>query len=78
MKTETMHNVTVDQVTQKYDGQNNLVKESREELFAGRMGGVSKFIAAYKALKEVDVPVDSEELDLDTLEVAVDGSPFCG
>ncbi len=74
MKTETMHSIEIDQVTQTYDGQNNLVKESRKELFAGRKGGVSKFMAAYKAVKSID----KASVDLDTLEVAVDGSPFCG
>ncbi len=74
MKTEKMHSIEIDLVTQKYDGQNNRVKESRKELFAGRKGGVSKFLAAYKAVKDID----KAGVDLDTLEVTVDGSPFPG
>ena len=75
MKTDTMHSITIDKVTQKYDGQNNLVKESRDGLFNDRVGGTSKFMAAYKAMRKID-PEDS--LDVDTLEVSVDGSMFQG
>jgi hypothetical protein len=70
-----MHKVEIDQVSQKYDGQNNLVKESREELVGARFGGSDKFVAAYKAMRELD---PDDKLDISTLEVSVDGSMFRG
>ena len=75
MQTEKMYTVTIDKVTPKYDGQNNLVTEARDEVCNKRVSGISPIVAVIKAYETVR---EEGKLDLTNLEIGVDGSSFTG
>jgi len=75
MLKETMNTVTIDKVTPKYDAQNNLISENREEVCNKRFSGVTPVISVIKAYESIR---EDGKLDLTNLEIGVDGVPFRG
>ena len=74
---ETMHNVTIDVVDRTFDKELNVVTETREGVFEGRLGGTSKLVSVFKAYEKVRTK-DGVKGNLNNLEVGVDNSPFLG
>ncbi len=73
MQKETMNTVTIDKVTQVYDGQNNLTGETREEVVNGRFGGTSNVVSVIKAYESKRTAL---KYNLADLEIGVNGNPF--
>jgi len=73
MQVEKMYQVTIDKVTPKFDAQNNLTSEDREELVNKRMSGITPIVAVIKVYESAREGIKDV---LGNLEISVDGRPF--